>query len=142
MAHFLKITLFAVAAMLMVAAPSPAGADVVIKVSKASQRMVVSVNGVTRYTWTVSTGRPGLDTPVGVFRPSSMERMHISRKFGGEKMPYSIFFAHVAIHGTDDVARLGRPVSHSCVRLAPAQAATLYGLVDRVGLSATTIEVQ
>jgi lipoprotein-anchoring transpeptidase ErfK/SrfK len=68
--------------------------------------------------------------------------MHYSRQFGGEAMPYSIFFSSVAIHGTDDVRRLGRPVSHGCVRLAPANAATLYALVARDGPARTTIEIQ
>lgn len=129
-------------AMLALLGTSAACADVVIKVSKAAQRMVVSVNGAKKYTWTVSTGREGLVTPSGVFRPGSMEPMHISRQFGGERMPHSIFFSSVAIHGTDDVGRLGRPVSHGCVRLAPGNAAALYALVGREGLARTTIEIQ
>jgi lipoprotein-anchoring transpeptidase ErfK/SrfK len=121
----------------------PAGADVRIQVSKASQRMVVSVNGVKRHSWTVSTARAGgLVTPSGTFHPSAMKRMHYSRQFNNEAMPYAIFFSNVAIHGTDDVARLGRPVSHGCVRLSPANAASLYALVERDGLDRTTIEIQ
>jgi lipoprotein-anchoring transpeptidase ErfK/SrfK len=91
----------------------------------------------------VSTARPGgLVTPSGAFQPSSMKRMHYSRQFNGEAMPYSIFFSNVAIHGTDDVGRLGRPVSHGCVRLSPANAAALYALVEREGAAKTTIEIQ
>jgi lipoprotein-anchoring transpeptidase ErfK/SrfK len=140
----MRTAAIAIAAVLALAsmAIEPARAEVRIQVSKASQRMVVSVNGAKRFTWTVSTGRAGLVTPSGAFHPFSMERMHYSRQFGGEAMPHSIFFANVAIHGTDDVGRLGRPVSHGCVRLSPGNAAALYALVGREGLAATKIEVQ
>lgn len=140
----IRTAAWAVAAMLAFAATSvaPACADVVIRVSKASQRMVVSVDGVARHDWRVSTGRAGFVTPGGAFRPNAMTRMHYSRQFANEPMPYAIFFSSVAIHGTDDVARLGRPVSHGCVRLSPANAAALYALVARTGLAGTTIEIR
>jgi lipoprotein-anchoring transpeptidase ErfK/SrfK len=57
-------------------------------------------------------------------------------------MPHSIFFrGGIAIHGTYETAGLGRPVSHGCVRLQPANAAALFGLVEHEGLGATTIVV-
>jgi lipoprotein-anchoring transpeptidase ErfK/SrfK len=140
----IRTAALAVTAMLALigTAGAPACAEVRIQVSKASQRMVVSVDGAKRYTWRVSTGREGLVTPSGAFHPGLMKRMHYSRQFNGEAMPYAIFFSSVAIHGTDDVARLGRPVSHGCVRLSPSNAAALYALVARDGLAATTIEIQ
>jgi len=53
-------------------------------------------------------------------------------------MPHSIFFrGGYAIHGTYEVAHLGRPVSHGCVRLSPANAATLYALVKAEGATIT-----
>jgi len=49
-------------------------------------------------------------------------------------MPHSIFFnGGFAIHGTYDLANLGRPASHGCVRISPANAATLYELVSQEG---------
>ena len=58
-------------------------------------------------------------------------------------MPHSIFYSGpFAIHGTVDVARLGRPASHGCIRLAPANAAVLFGLVQKEGIRNTTIVVQ
>ncbi|MBI5262915.1 MAG: L,D-transpeptidase [Bradyrhizobium sp.] len=126
---------------LAVGAFTPVRAEILVQVNKSTQRMLVTVNGVKRYNWVVSTGREGLVTPNGVFHPHLMERMHISRQFGGEEMPYSIFFSSVAIHGTTDISRLGRPVSHGCVRLHPSHAATLYGLVGRDILSNTRIEI-
>ena len=36
---------------------------------------------------------------------------------------------YIYIHGTSDTARLGSPVSHGCIRLAPQDIAALYPLV-------------
>ena len=47
-------------------------------------------------------------------------------------MPYSIFFLRgYAIHGSYETKYLGRPASHGCVRLHPANAAALYSLVQQ-----------
>jgi lipoprotein-anchoring transpeptidase ErfK/SrfK len=57
-------------------------------------------------------------------------------------MPYSIFYnGHYAVHGTDQVGRLGRPASSGCIRLHPSNAAVLYGLAQREGLENTKIVV-
>ena len=133
--------LIAVAAVFM-ASWTPAAADVVVQIDKSSQRMTVSVDGSPRYTWPVSTGGGGYGTPSGVFHPQSMQRMHFSRKYYNSPMPHSIFFYHgFAIHGTNDLGRLGGPASHGCVRLHPANAATLYALVERNGRGSTRIEI-
>jgi lipoprotein-anchoring transpeptidase ErfK/SrfK len=44
-------------------------------------------------------------------------------------------------HGTNDIARLGGPASHGCVRLHPSHAAALFGLVQRNGRGSTRIEI-
>jgi lipoprotein-anchoring transpeptidase ErfK/SrfK len=42
--------------------------------------------------------------------------------------PHSIFFDYgFAIHGTTDIARLGGPASHGCVRLHPSNARRCMG---------------
>jgi hypothetical protein len=58
-------------------------------------------------------------------------------------MPHSIFFTPVghAIHGSPHTRRLGTPVSHGCVRLAPGNAAMLYALVQRAGMRNTKVVV-
>ena len=58
-------------------------------------------------------------------------------------MPHSIFFtaAGHAIHGTNTVRRLGSPASHGCARLASANAAKLFDLVQSEGLDSTKIVV-
>jgi lipoprotein-anchoring transpeptidase ErfK/SrfK len=56
-------------------------------------------------------------------------------------MPHAIFNSGFAIHGTYDLARLGGPASHGCVRLHPANAAALFKLVERNGARNTRIEI-
>jgi lipoprotein-anchoring transpeptidase ErfK/SrfK len=132
-----------VAAIVMSAlALSPARADVVVQIDKSSQRMAVSVDGATRYNWPVSTGRSGHGTPSGVFHPQSMARHYFSRKYYNAPMPHAIFFYYgFAIHGTNDLGRLGGPASHGCVRLHPSHAAALFALVQRNGPRNTRIEI-
>jgi hypothetical protein len=123
---------------------APASANVVITIDKGSQRMLVQVDGATRYEWPVSTGRPGFDTPNGTFRPNRMEVMHYSNAYEDAPMPHSIFFdlnGH-AIHGFSDTPHLGMAVSHGCVRLSPANAATLYDVVKAEGMGNTTVIVR
>ncbi len=58
-------------------------------------------------------------------------------------MPHSIFFyGGFAIHGTYEIARLGGPASHGCVRFDPQNAATLFGIVEREGMGRTTIVIR
>lgn len=55
-------------------------------------------------------------------------------------MPHSIFFYYgFAIHGTNDISRLGGPAR--CVRLHPSHAAALFALVRRNGAGNTRIEI-
>ncbi len=120
---------------------SPCAAEVVITIHKSAQRMSVAVDGVERYHWAVSTGVAG-GPMAGTFRPQRLERSWYSRAFGMSPMPYSIFFHKgFAIHGTPYVSRLGRRASHGCVRLHPSHAATLFGLVQREGVSHTRIVI-
>ena len=120
----------------------PARADVVVQIDKSAQRMAVSVDGMTRYNWPVSTGRSGYGTPSGVFHPQLMARRWFSRKYYNSPMPHAIFFyGGFAIHGTNDLARLGGPASHGCVRLHPSHAAALFSLVERSGPRNTRIEI-
>jgi lipoprotein-anchoring transpeptidase ErfK/SrfK len=121
---------------------APARADVVVQIDKSSQRMAVCVDGAMRYNWPVSTGRDGYGTPSGTFHPQSMARRYFSRKYYNAPMPHAIFFYYgFAIHGTNDISRLGGPASHGCVRLHPTHAAALFALVERNGPRNTRIEI-
>ena len=119
-----------------------ADAAVVVDIDRSSQTMEVSVDGFPRYHWRVSTARRGFVTPPGTYHPQMMARSWFSRLYYNSPMPHSIFFhGGYAIHGTSDIAQLGGPASHGCVRLDPDNAATLFELVEREGKARTTIVV-
>jgi lipoprotein-anchoring transpeptidase ErfK/SrfK len=119
-----------------------AHASLVVQIDKSRQRMTVLVDGQPRYSWLVSTGRNGFGTPSGTYRPQRLARTWFSRKYYNSPMPHSIFFHNgFAIHGSYEIRRLGGPASHGCVRLHPAHAAVLYGLVQREGSANTRIVV-
>jgi lipoprotein-anchoring transpeptidase ErfK/SrfK len=121
-------------AALVLGLAAPARADIVVHVDNPSQRMQVYVDGALTYVWKVSTARPGYWTPPGDYYVERMERMWYSRKYEMSPMPYSLFFyGGFAIHGTGAVRQLGRPASHGCVRLHPANARALYSLVQQHG---------
>jgi lipoprotein-anchoring transpeptidase ErfK/SrfK len=129
-------------ALLVVALSSAARGGVVVRIDKSTQRMLVSVYGEPAYLWRVSTGRGGFGTPTGRFRPQWMARSWFSTRYYGSPMPHAIFFHRgYAIHGTNHISRLGGPASHGCVRLHPANAATLFHLVRRFGMGNTAIMI-
>ena len=139
-----RLARLALAAAVVIAglALTPARADVVVQIDKSSQRMAVSVDGMTRYNWPISTGRSGYGTPSGVYHPQLMARRWFSRKYYNSPMPHAIFFyGGFAIHGTYELSRLGGPASHGCVRLHPSNAATLFSLVEHSGPRNTRIEI-
>jgi lipoprotein-anchoring transpeptidase ErfK/SrfK len=136
------VLLAALSSLLAFALPALARAQVVAHISLSSQRMNVFVDGVPRYNWAVSTARPGYRTPTGTFKPIALFRYHASTIYSGSPMPYSIFFLRgYAIHGSYETKFLGRPASHGCVRLHPANAAALYLLVKTYGPSNTVIRI-
>jgi L,D-transpeptidase catalytic domain len=124
-------------------AAQSAQANVLVRIDKSTQQMSVSVDGVPRWQWRVSTGRQGRDTPSGTFHAFRTEAEHYSKEFDDAPMPNSIFFTRIghAIHGYLDTRRLGEPASHGCVRLDPANAAKLYSLVQQQGVTNTTVVV-
>ena len=103
--------------------------------------MTVSVDGVERYHWPVSTGNPSHETPNGNFRTFRMEADHFSKEFDDAPMPHSIFFTKIghAIHGTFLRAVSACPASHGCVRISRTNASTLYALVQKEGVLNTTV---
>jgi hypothetical protein len=132
-----------IGAALAISFAATAQAAIVVNIDKSAQRMTVAVDGATRYVWPVSTGRAGYDTPNGTFKVNRMDADHLSQEWDNAPMPHTMFFdmhGH-AIHGFFDVKHLGSPVSHGCVRLAPANAATLFALVQGQGMSQTTVVV-
>jgi lipoprotein-anchoring transpeptidase ErfK/SrfK len=122
---------------------SASAGNVRVKIDLSEQKMKVLVNGRTRHSWPVSTARRGYRTPVGNFRPTRMHRRYFSKKYHGSPMPHSIFFyGGYAIHGTNQIKRLGRPASHGCIRLHPNNARKLFALVRNNGPRNTKITIQ
>ena len=127
------------------------GCNIYAEVSKTDQTMNVYVSGELRYTFTVSTGRTGHDTPDLDLRPAGpLKKKYTSTKFpegdyqGLGNMPYCVFLADgYAIHGTTPGAfkKLGTPASHGCVRLHPEDAKVFYELVNDIGLQNTWVTV-
>jgi uncharacterized protein (TIGR02246 family) len=118
-------------------------AALLVNIDKSTQAMTVSLDGVKKYEWPVSTGKAGYSTPSGTYTATSMNEIWYSKEWDNAPMPHSIFFmkdGH-AIHGSLDVKHLGKPVSHGCVRVSPENAATLYALVTKNGLENTHVTV-
>ena len=141
-----KVRAYLLAALAALAITLPAAAAraaIDVLIDKRTQSMSVSVDGFPRYHWTVSTGKPGYATPNGSFRATRMEEVYFSRKYDNAPMPNAVFFTNNghAIHGTNETKRLGRAVSHGCVRLAPQNAATLFRLVEAEGLGNVRVTV-
>ena len=127
----------------MFSAEEQAAAELVAKVDISRQTMAIIKNGRVIRRWPVSTGRKPYRTPVGSYRPTRMHVYWESRKYDRSPMPHSIFFrGGYAIHGTYHVRSLGRPASHGCIRLRPANAKELFYLVKANGRSNTRIVVQ
>src|ERR1041385_716095 len=131
---------FALTVSAVLFAPA-AQAAVQITIDKSTQSMTVEKDGRALYHWAVSTGRPGFDTPSGKFKAFRMEKDHFSKEWDDAPMPFSIFFTPKghAIHGYLDTRNIGRPASHGCVRLTPANAEKLFALVEEDGVLNTTV---
>jgi hypothetical protein len=126
-------------AFLSLAGIASAQAGVDVRVNIAAQRMTVTTSDGEVHNWAISSGRSGFRSPNGVYRPTRLEKNWYSRKYGGA-MPNAVFFrGGYAIHGTTAVGALGRPASHGCIRLHPANAAKLFALVKKHGAGQTRI---
>jgi L,D-transpeptidase catalytic domain len=124
-------------------APKPIVVTLSADVNLTTQQLTVSSGGKTLHVWPISSGVREFATPTGSFRPQWMAKMWFSKQYDDAPMPHSVFFnGGIATHATQSVGRLGNPASHGCIRLAPAAAATFYGLVQKHGLLATRIVVR
>lgn len=124
----------------LMAIPLAAQARVRITVNLSAQRMNVESSSGVSYSWPISSARSGYVTPRGVYTPTSLQTMHHSKKYHNSPMPHSIFFhGGYAIHGTYQTGALGHPASHGCIRISPANAATLYSLVRAEGATISIV---
>ena len=90
--------------------------EVEIVVSVPLQRAYVYRGGTLIGITTVSTGRPGHDTPTGTFSILQKRREHYSNLYNNAPMPFMqrLTWGGVALHAGHIP---GRPASHGCVRL-------------------------
>lgn len=112
-------------------------------VSRANQTLTLYMNGQPVDTWLVSTGMPGHATPaLNTHVTSRIYTAYTSTKYpegdynGLGNMPYAVFVSGgIAIHGTPqgNWKRLGRPASHGCIRVHPANAEVFNRLVRENG---------
>ena len=115
---------------------------VIAVVDKSDQKLHLYENGLKKHSWEVSTARKGKATPTGTWNAQWLSKYHKSSIYNNAPMPYSIFYnGNFAIHGTDQIDRLGTPASSGCVRLHPENAAVLYAMVERVGRSDFAVRV-
>lgn len=102
---------------------------VVIVVSLPEQTANVYRGGLRIGRSTVSTGRPGHETPAGIYNVLQKERMHHSNKYNNAPMPFMqrLTWDGIALHAGQIP---GHPASHGCVRLPLAFAEILYGVTE------------
>lgn len=109
---------------------SPAG-PVAIVVSIPDQRVHVYRNSIRIGVSTCSTGKPGHETPTGVFTILQKDKDHRSSTYNNAPMPNMnrLTWDGIALHA----GKLpGYPASHGCVRLPMAFSEKLFG-VTHVG---------
>ena len=115
---------------------------IVAKVDLSQQRMNVYVNGKRKYSWRVSTGKRGWETPARTYRPIRTYKSYYEKKWN-MSLPWLVLISSdgIGIHGTGAVGRLGRVASHGCIRLHPSNAKKFYKLVTAGNKYNTRIEV-
>ena len=100
---------------------------VVLVVSLDQQLAYVYRNGIAIGISTISSGKPGKDTPTGVFTILQKNKDHRSNLYNDAPMPYMqrLTWDGIALHGGH---LPGYPASHGCVRLPQAFAEKLFGI--------------
>lgn len=108
---------------------SPSG-PIVLVVSLDEQRAYVYRNGIAIGLSSISSGKPGHDTPTGVFTILQKDKDHKSNLYNSAPMPYMqrLTWDGIALHGGN---LPGHPASHGCVRLPQAFAQKLFALTQR-----------
>lgn len=102
-----------------------------VVISLSDQRVYVYRGGRLVAVSTISSGKPGKDTPTGIFPILEKQPLYRSRKYDNAAMPFMqrIDDFGIALHAG---VVPGHPASHGCVRLPAKFAAKLYG-VTQVG---------
>ena len=106
-------------------ATAPAGPMLMV-VNLETQRAVVYRNGLPVGITTISSGKPGHETPTGIFTVLQKNKDHRSNIYNNAPMPFMqrLTWDGIALHAG---ALPGHAASHGCVRLPAKFAAILYG---------------
>ena len=104
--------------------------QLIIVISLGEQRAFVFRNGERIALSTISSGKPGMETPAGVYPILEKARMHRSNLYDAAPMPFMqrLTWDGVALHAGKVP---GYAASHGCVRLPKAFAQLLFGITDR-----------
>jgi L,D-transpeptidase-like protein len=110
---------------------------IVVVVSLTEQRGYVYRNGIEVGFTTVSTGKPGHDTPTGIFTILQKDKDHHSSKYNDAAMPYQerLTWDGVALHAG---GLPGYPSSHGCVHLPSKFAEDLFG-ASHMGMTVVVV---
>lgn len=116
---------------------APAGPVLVI-VSLTTQRAYVYRNGLLIGISTSSTGKPGHETPKGIFTILQKQVDHKSNLYDDAPMPFMqrLTWGGIALHAGN---LPGYPASHGCIRLPLPFARNLYG-ISRLGMTVVIME--
>lgn len=102
----------------------------VMVVSLDEQYLYVYRNGVAIGASPISSGRPGMETPTGIYTILQKERTHRSNLYNDAPMPFMqrLTWDGIAMHGGH---LPGHPASHGCIRLPHAFAEKLFATSQR-----------
>ncbi|NWK55555.1 L,D-transpeptidase family protein [Verrucomicrobiaceae bacterium N1E253] len=103
---------------------------VLVTVSLKTQTAAVYRNGIKIGSCEVSSGKPGHETPSGVFYILNKDADHHSKTYGNASMPYSerLTWDGVALHAG---SLPGHPSSHGCIHLPYAFSKKLFGVTHK-----------
>lgn len=110
---------------------APVG-PILVYVDLSRQLATVYRNGVRIGVSTISSGRPGYETPTGVFTILEKNKEHFSKKYDDAPMPYQerLTWGGVALHAG---GLPGYPESHGCVHLPMAFSKILFDAMPMGG---------
>lgn len=97
----------------------------VIMINRTTQRAILYRNGIPIGISTVSTGKPGHETPTGIFQILQKQVVHFSNLYNNAPMPFMqrLTWGGVALHAGQ---LPGYPASHGCIRLPVAFARLIF----------------
>ena len=98
--------------------------------SRSKQSLTVYDDGKIIATSKVSTGKPGHDTPTGIFSILEKRKYHESNIYSNAPMPWMqrLTWSGIALH---EGKVPNYPASHGCVRLPSGFAKTLFSMTER-----------